>query len=82
MTPIAWACVICSGGNLRFQRILVDLMGPYTSYIVAFRQFSIVIGAVLAFRIYKEKGLAVRISGALLITAGLVLIAVFGGLMV
>jgi len=53
-------------------------LGPYASYIVAFRQFSIVIGAAIAFLIYKKKGLAVRISGALLITAGLVLIAVVG----
>lgn len=53
-------------------------LSPYASYIVAFRQFSIVIGAVLAFVIYKEKGVAVRLAGAVLITAGLVLIAVWG----
>lgn len=53
-------------------------LSPYASYIVAFRQFSIVIGAVLAFLIYKEQGVAVRISGALLITSGLILIAVLG----
>ncbi|MDY6877574.1 MAG: EamA family transporter [Chloroflexota bacterium] len=32
-------------------------LSPYASYIVAFRQFSIVIGTVLAFAIYKEQGL-------------------------
>ena len=53
-------------------------LSPYASYIVAFRQFSIVIGAGLAFLIYKERGLAVRISGALLITAGLVFIGLWG----
>lgn len=53
-------------------------LSPYASYIVAFRQFSIVIGAILAFLIYKEKGFAVRISGAMMISAGLVLIAVLG----
>ena len=53
-------------------------LSPYASYIVAFRQFSIVIGAVLAFIIFKEKGIAVRMSGAMLIVAGLVLIALFG----
>jgi len=53
-------------------------LSPYASYIVAFRQFSIVIGAVLAFIIYKEQGVAVRLSGAVMITLGLVLIAVLG----
>lgn len=53
-------------------------LSPYAGYIVAFRQFSIVIGAVLAFIIYKEGGIKVRLSGALMITAGLVLIAGWG----
>lgn len=54
-------------------------LSPVASYIVAFRQFSIVIGAVLGFIIFKEKGVYVRISGALLIAAGMVLIGVWGG---
>jgi len=53
-------------------------LSPYASYIVAFRQFSIVIGVILAFWIYKEKGVAVRLTGASMITAGLILIAVWG----
>ena len=53
-------------------------LSPYASYIVAFRQFSIVIGAVLAFVIYKEEGVRVRLSGASLIASGLVLIAGWG----
>jgi len=53
-------------------------LSPYASYIVAFRQFSIVIGAVLAFIIYKEHGVKVRMTGALTITLGLVLIGVWG----
>jgi drug/metabolite transporter (DMT)-like permease len=53
-------------------------LSPYASYIVAFRQFSIVIGAVLAFIIYKEEGVRVRLSGAFLIATGLVLIAGWG----
>jgi hypothetical protein len=36
------------------------------------------VGAALAFLIYKEKDLVVRISGALLITASLLLIADVG----
>ena len=53
-------------------------LSPYASYIVAFRQFSIVIGTVLAFVIYKEQGVLVRLTGAVLITTGLVLIGVWG----
>jgi drug/metabolite transporter (DMT)-like permease len=49
------------------------------SYVVAFRQFSIVIGVILAFIIYKEKGRAVRVTAALLIALGLVIIALWGG---
>jgi len=53
-------------------------LSPYASYIVAFRQFSIVIGAILAFILYKEQGVAVRLTGALSITFGLVLIGGWG----
>jgi len=48
------------------------------SYIVAFRQFSIVIGVLLAFYIFKEKGRAVRLTGTFLITAGLIIIGLWG----
>jgi drug/metabolite transporter (DMT)-like permease len=53
-------------------------LSPYASYIVAFRQFSIVLGAIMAFILYKEQGVAVRLTGAFFITAGLVLIAGWG----
>lgn len=53
-------------------------LSPYASYIVAFRQFSIVIGSLLAFLIFKEQGVGVRLSGALLITSGLIMIGVWG----
>lgn len=53
-------------------------LSPFASYIVAFRQLSIVIGAILGFVMFKEKGIYVRISGAILITAGLILIALWG----
>lgn len=48
------------------------------SYVVAFRQFSIVIGVMLAFLIYKERGKFVRITATLLITLGLVVIGIWG----
>ncbi len=53
-------------------------MSPQASYIVAFRQFSIVIGTVLAFAIYKERGLIVRLAGISLLTSGLVIIGLWG----
>lgn len=48
------------------------------AYVVAFRQFSIVVGVVLAIWIFRERGARVRVPAALLITAGLVLIGVAG----
>jgi len=48
------------------------------SYVVAFRQFSIVIGVVTAFALFREKGLVIRLTGTLLITAGLLVIALWG----
>lgn len=48
------------------------------SYVVAFRQFSIVIGVGLALWIYREPGARVRVPAALLITAGLVLVGLLG----
>ena len=53
-------------------------MSQQASYIVAFRQFSIVIGVILAFTIYKEKGLVIRLSGTFLITFGLLIISLWG----
>ena len=51
---------------------------PYAGYIIAFRQISIVIGAGLAFIIFKERGIRYRLSGASLIAFGLILIAAWG----
>ena len=49
------------------------------SYVVAFRQFSIIVGVVAAFLLYKERGVAVRLTGSVLLTVGLVIIALWGG---
>ena len=54
-------------------------LSQHASYVVAFRQTSIVIGVGLAFLIYRESGVAIRLSGSLLITIGLILIALWGG---
>jgi uncharacterized membrane protein len=54
-------------------------LSRHASYIVAFRQFSIVIGVLLAFAIFKEQGVLVRMTGTLMITFGLLLIGLWGG---
>jgi len=43
-------------------------------YVLAMRQFSIVIGVILAFAIFKESGRIVRIAGAVLVTIGVIII--------
>ena len=46
-------------------------------YVWGMRQFSIVVGVLLAFAVFKERGRAVRLTGALLITAGMILIGLY-----
>jgi uncharacterized membrane protein len=53
-------------------------LSPHAGYIVAFRQFSIVIGVITAFIMYKERGLVTRLTGTFMITSGLVLISLWG----
>jgi len=53
-------------------------MGQHASYVIAFRQFSIVIGILVAFSIYKEKVTPVRIISIVMITTGLFLIGFSG----
>ncbi|MAE63808.1 MAG: hypothetical protein CMJ18_06005 [Phycisphaeraceae bacterium] len=48
------------------------------SYVVACRQFSIVIGVVAAFVIFRERGVFVRVTAAVLITSGMLVIAAWG----
>ncbi len=50
----------------------------HASYVLAFRQFSIVLGVAAGLHLFSEKGMAVRLTGSLLLAAGLVLIAVRG----
>ena len=47
-------------------------------YVVAFRQFGIIIAVLVAFAVFREQGKSVRLTGTLLITAGLALIAIWG----
>lgn len=53
-------------------------MTPRASYVVAFRQFSIVIGVGIALVAFNEPGRKVRLAGSLVITLGLVIVKVFG----
>lgn len=53
-------------------------LGRHASYVVAFRQFSIIIGVVIALVIYKERIAFVRIAGIVLITIGLIFVGLFG----
>ena len=48
------------------------------SYVVAFRQASLIIAVLMAFALYREERHLVRLAAVLVITAGLVLIKVFG----
>jgi drug/metabolite transporter (DMT)-like permease len=48
---------------------------PQASYILAFRQFSIVLGVAAGLYLYREKPLPVRLLGTSLLTCGLLLIA-------
>lgn len=54
-------------------------LSRHASYIVAFRQFSIVIGTILGFAIYKESGKLVRVTAIALMAGGLAFIAFGGG---
>ena len=50
----------------------------HAGYVVAFRQFSIVLGVAVALIWFKEKGAAIRLSATCVMVAGLVLIALLG----
>lgn len=52
-------------------------MSQHAGYILAFRQFSVVIGVVAAFIIYNERGVVVRLTGTFLISVGLLIISVW-----
>ncbi len=53
-------------------------LSPHTGYLLAFRQFSIVLGVAAAFAIHREPGAAVRLPATGAIVAGLVLLALLG----
>jgi uncharacterized membrane protein len=74
-----WPAVGAAMGFVCYLLVLwAYQMAPQTGYLLAFRQFSIVIGVVAAFRIYGETGLSVRLPATAAIVGGLVLLAVIG----
>lgn len=58
--------------------VWVYQMVEQVSYVVAFRQFSIVIGVVAAFLLFHEAGRAIRIFASVLLTIGLMVISLWG----
>jgi len=59
------------------EKIEREKLTLFASYVVAFRQISILLGVIIAFSVYKEKGLFVRLTGSVLLTSGLIIIALF-----
>lgn len=57
-----------------------SLIGPESpaAYVVAFRQFSILIGVVMGIFIFRERGALLRLAAACLMVVGLLLIGLFG----
>ncbi len=53
-------------------------LAPQSSYVVALRQMSLVIGTVAAVALFREPGAKLRIAAAALITAGVFVIAAAG----
>ncbi len=78
---VGWA-IPATAGVLCFAAYWLVLwayqMVPQASYVVAFRQFSIVIGVLSAFLLFDEPGKGIRLAGSICITAGLVLLKMLG----
>ena len=79
--PIGWR-LPALGGLLNFSAYWLILWAyqlvQQASYVLAFRQTSIVIGVIVAFLIYKEEGRIPRVIGTLVLTTGLIIISLWG----
>jgi len=53
-------------------------LAEHAGYVVAFRQFSILIGVVIAIFWFREKGAPLRFTAACIMVGGLILIGAFG----
>lgn len=78
--PIGWrwpvVAAFCNFGSY-WLVLWAYQLSRHTSYVVAFRQFSVVIGVVVAFLVYREPRVFLRIVGVGLITGGLVIVGLF-----
>lgn len=68
------AIIIGTGSMGTYIIILFAMRMSEASYIVAMREFSVVIASILGFIFFKEKPTAFKIAGIALITAGLFII--------
>ena len=79
--PVRWSKATL-GAVLNFGGYSLVLwayqLSRHVSYVLALRQFSIVIGVILAFNLFREQGRAVRLTGTACILAGMLLIAIWG----
>jgi len=72
----ALGAVLCFGA---YWLVLWALqLSRQASYVIAFRQFSVVLGVMLAFALFREKGMVIRTIAALVITLGLLIIGLWG----
>ena len=74
-----WPAVAGATGFFTYTLVLWAFqMSEKTGYLLAFRQFSIVVGVAAAFALHRERGAAVRVPATLAIVAGLVLVSLLG----
>ncbi len=66
--------IIGFGGVGTYILILFAFTFDQASYVVALREFSVVIASILGFLFLKEKPTLFKVAGIILITAGLFLI--------
>ena len=81
-TSIGWPILLlaaCFNFGAYWLVLWAYQLSQHASYVLSFRQFSIVIGVIIAFSVYKESFRLVRLTAVSLITAGLLLIGFFGG---
>lgn len=71
---LAGFLTFCSYGLVLWAYQFVDHAG----YVVAFRQFSILIGVVVAIICFREKGARLRFFASCIMVLGLILIGIFG----
>lgn len=78
---LKWSSVVLAGVLVYVAYgmiVWVYQMVDQVSYVVSFRQFSIVVGVIAAYALFHEHGRFVRITASILITGGLIMIGIWG----